>query len=365
MSEYGQDTISDQSFRPFVLIDSAILNAPLTIDAFRVYAELKRYASKAGGCFPSYKKLGDCFRGSYPKSKDALLRQKAIAAVKELVGWGLVRKEERRKDDESLTSNQYILTPHTEWNLICRETVVVGDDHPLVVGDDHPLVVGDDQVVVGDDPNKIQLTRSNLELNKTPLPPDGGSVPIQELKILEVGQENLSTLSTTRHTNTLTLEKTEVITTTQILIPGVDVSPPKNTSAKKPKLDEEFFEPLRVLYNSSKPDRWQRCIKLNKKKISSFKRLYEELGDRTAQTMQEALCFANHDRWWRETYSNPCLDGLLVSGRVQQLSDCYKAANPNREYNADTGEIGVIDPDTGDRITDPNHIAILKGLGRI
>ncbi len=176
----SKDTISDQSFRPFIVIDLELLTLPLTTDAFRIYVELKRYANREGGCFPSYKTLGKCFKGSYPNSKDCLLRQKAIAAVKELMEWGLVKKEERRKDDESLTSNEYILTPYTEWKNV-REGVVVGDDHPQSWGTT--------TLVVGDDPNKIQLTRSNFEqdpVNYLPPTPQGEVKERNEFPRVEV-----------------------------------------------------------------------------------------------------------------------------------------------------------------------------------
>jgi hypothetical protein len=194
----------------------------------------------------------------------------------------------------------------------------------------------------------------NTNKEEYPLTPNGGNEPISELKISEGGEENAGTLA-------LPPSKIEPIALTKIIVSVANVPP----SAKKPKQDVEFFEPLRAIYNQVKPTTWAECKSLNDKRFRAFKRLYQELGDRTAQTMQEALCFVQHDRWWRETYSSRCIDGLLVSGRIQQLSDSYRAINPDANYNTNTGEIGVIDPDTGDRITDPNHIAILKGLGRI
>src|SRR5690242_10938679 len=124
------DIISDQSFSPFIIVDLAVLEVPLTTDAFRVYVELKRYANTAGSYFPSYQTLGKCFKGSYPKSKEDLHCQKAIAAVKELVEWGLLKKEECRSDKETRTYYQYVLTSYTEWksSLDIQVSEVVVED---------------------------------------------------------------------------------------------------------------------------------------------------------------------------------------------------------------------------------------------
>ena len=40
-----QDEILDESQRSFITVDLRILEIPLTTEAFRMYAELKRYAN--------------------------------------------------------------------------------------------------------------------------------------------------------------------------------------------------------------------------------------------------------------------------------------------------------------------------------
>lgn len=316
------DTIVDQSFRPFILIDQAILDIPLTTDAFRVYAELKRYANRLGGCFPSYKTLGECFKGSYPTSKDSLLRQKAIAAVKELVQWGLVRKEERRKTDESLTSNQYILTPHTEWKPFDKD-----NDDKVVVGEDYPLVVPDDKVVVGEDPNKIQLTKTNTEPEQEnpPTPLEGG-------ECLQLA-----------------------------LVPTEEKAVAKKS--KGTEAEAEFFDPLRQLYNERKPATWSKAKPLNQysKVLPKLKRAYKQHQAETAKVIQQALAFCCHDPWYNK--QNFDLDVLLT--HLDKYAEKYESMNPDSQHNADTGQIGVLDPTTGQYTTDPNEINILKGMGLV
>ncbi|MEH2076502.1 MAG: helix-turn-helix domain-containing protein [Nostoc sp.] len=86
------------------------------MEAFRVYCHLCRRAGCDNNAFPSYKSIGEaCFRGSFPGSSTETLRQKAIAAVSELVSWNLITKTPKTKPNGSVSSNQYQLTDIDEW----------------------------------------------------------------------------------------------------------------------------------------------------------------------------------------------------------------------------------------------------------
>jgi hypothetical protein len=88
----------------------------LTLEAFRVYCHLSRRTNKeTRTAYPSYAKIGEiCFRGSYPNSSKASLKAKAIAAVNELIEFGLIRKELQDEDD-GYSHNVYHLTGQNEW----------------------------------------------------------------------------------------------------------------------------------------------------------------------------------------------------------------------------------------------------------
>lgn len=93
-------------------------DAPLTVDAFRVYAHLVRCAGKNGLIFPSYQSIGEkCFRASVGAAANPRsLRNRAMRAVKELIEVGLVVKQVRNKRATSENdSNIYILTPRRQW----------------------------------------------------------------------------------------------------------------------------------------------------------------------------------------------------------------------------------------------------------
>ncbi|MBW4596237.1 MAG: helix-turn-helix domain-containing protein [Brasilonema angustatum HA4187-MV1] len=110
------DKIEDRSHHPFVIIDLRILEIPLTTEAFRIYAELKKYANSEGKCFPSYTKLAKAFKGSFPEGHESTLKKKAIASVQELIEYGLLTKEERPyADTAAKVSNLYVLTPPSSW----------------------------------------------------------------------------------------------------------------------------------------------------------------------------------------------------------------------------------------------------------
>ncbi|MHC5745864.1 MAG: hypothetical protein ACYTXT_28995 [Nostoc sp.] len=99
-----------------IYIDSKLDDLPLTMEAFRVYSHLCRRAGCDNNAFPSYKSIGEaCFRGSFPASPTETLRQKAIAAVSELVSWNLITKTPKTKSNGSVSSNLYQLTDIDDW----------------------------------------------------------------------------------------------------------------------------------------------------------------------------------------------------------------------------------------------------------
>ena len=104
---------------PWFSIHSAYDEMPLTLEAFRVLGHLsRRAANEQGKAYPSYATIGEkCFRASYPKSTPATLRRKAIKAIKELEGFGLIRKEIRPKEDGNHATNVYVLTHSSDWNI--------------------------------------------------------------------------------------------------------------------------------------------------------------------------------------------------------------------------------------------------------
>jgi hypothetical protein len=93
-------------------------DAPMSVWAFRVYAHLVRRSGRDGKIFPSYQTIGEtCFRSTYgPTANPKSLRNKAIAAMKELIEVGLVTKIERtRKASLQNDTNTYQLTPRRKW----------------------------------------------------------------------------------------------------------------------------------------------------------------------------------------------------------------------------------------------------------
>ena len=112
-----KDTLSTRR-RRHIYIDSKLDELPLTMEAFRVYCHLVRRAdNEYRKAFPSYRTISEsCFRGSFPDSPIKSLRQKAIAAIKELVNWNLLIKEETYRADGSQSSNNYIITDISEWH---------------------------------------------------------------------------------------------------------------------------------------------------------------------------------------------------------------------------------------------------------
>lgn len=91
-----------------IFIHSAVDDmTTLSPNAFRVYAHLSRRAGSNNRAWPSYQTMGDhCFSTVY--SNADVRKRHAIAAVKELIEAGLIRKAERKNALKQLT-NLYVL----------------------------------------------------------------------------------------------------------------------------------------------------------------------------------------------------------------------------------------------------------------
>lgn len=102
---------------PTLFVHSAYDDFPLTIEAFRLLAHLSRRAGNENHVAQTtYEKMGEvCFRATWPNSTASALRKRAMAAMKELVGFGLVRVESTTGRDGGQGANRYILTHCTEW----------------------------------------------------------------------------------------------------------------------------------------------------------------------------------------------------------------------------------------------------------
>lgn len=80
----------------------------LSPNAMRVYMHLVRRANGQGVAWPSYQSVGDhCF--SSISDKPATRKSFARSAIDQLIEAGLIRKEERIREDGSQTSNAYVL----------------------------------------------------------------------------------------------------------------------------------------------------------------------------------------------------------------------------------------------------------------
>jgi hypothetical protein len=85
----------------------------LSPNAMRVYMHLVRRANGKGVAWPSYQSVGDhCFISV--SDKPATRKTFARNAIDQLIEAGLIRKEERLREDGSQTSNAYVLVNPSE-----------------------------------------------------------------------------------------------------------------------------------------------------------------------------------------------------------------------------------------------------------
>lgn len=205
-----------------IFIKSDVDDLGLTLEAFRVYGHLARRAGSNNKAWPSYVSIGEhCFRGSYPNSSPASLKAKAIAAVSELVAYGLIRKEVRKREEGGNKANIYRLTetgfckpkePLESCNVrkgkpnqqrqnrensqegVSGDSPPVNGDNPsseskAVNGDNPPRLTGITPPVNGDNPKVFPLkvlpsegTPSHTQNATSALKPSEPEQPVCEVK---------------------------------------------------------------------------------------------------------------------------------------------------------------------------------------
>lgn len=100
--------------KPF--ISDEIDDLGLSLEAFRLYCYLSSASSNGVAEFPGYLAVAEkCFKGTYPNAPKSTLKAKAIAAVKELVAFGVIRKGFVNRKEKSCT-----LTESSAWNTLAR-----------------------------------------------------------------------------------------------------------------------------------------------------------------------------------------------------------------------------------------------------
>ena len=113
-------TIKDN--RDFIIAVNSELDdySALTSRDFRVYCHLARRAGSTFNAWPSYQSIGDkCF--SAESTSKAVRKRWAMEAVDNLVRYNLVTKQLREDDNGGKTSNNYYLTPKSQWGVGTQE----------------------------------------------------------------------------------------------------------------------------------------------------------------------------------------------------------------------------------------------------
>lgn len=161
-----------------IFVHSELDDLELSLEAFRVYCHLARRAGKNGMAFPSYQSIGDkCFRKNYPKANADTIRRKAIAAVRELAELGLITKIAKRKEDGSNATNDYMLTPKSQWGVVSTHYRV--STHPGGVNAPHGVNAPKDTPIEG---SPIEGSPIKDLVASPPLPAAKASPPKAESK---------------------------------------------------------------------------------------------------------------------------------------------------------------------------------------
>jgi hypothetical protein len=293
------------------MIDFQILEMDLSLDAFRIYAELKKFANHhTNDCYPSYAKLAIAFKGSYPTSSPSLWRKKAIAAIAELEEKGVIEKELRFLQNGANRTNLYTLTPPSEWKKPSPESeprVVLNDDYTqsqTLTTPSPELELGVVSTQVSGGSCHGTQTRSNIELYPIELDPHEDARAKNDVFVfLSKEKEAATENATTTEIKTEQLDKKE-FNSSGAIIPGLAL---ENSAVFKSEermrsryLSDSEVQEYAEVWNRFAPGCCPRCPKLD---IRAKNRIRQLAKDFSLVEFGGAVCAVRESvegRYYRE-----------------------------------------------------------------
>jgi len=90
---------------------------------------------------------------------------------------------------------------------------------------------------------------------------------------------------------------------------------------KTRKANECDFEVFREVWNSDRPSNWSECKKLDQDRIRMLKRFTDEHGDRSMEIFQNALLYAQADKWCRDPKVKLSINNFMSNGKPLSYSE--------------------------------------------
>jgi hypothetical protein len=281
---------------PWLHVHSAYDEMPLTIEAFRVLCHFARRANnETKETKTTYKNIGEtCFKATYPNSAPNTLRRRAIKAVSELEGFGLVRKEPWYTDGGDLLGNIFILTHTTSWKLdfdpsmtnnsLVRGVAGVTSDADSTSDTDDTEEC--DQLHQGVPQDSPRGDAGRTEYKGTPLRKSKKEIlEGNPFSCAEGGNDN---------------RPQDEVTTGSVdsIHPLGSDSSASHSESKSSIVKTYEYQIFLDVYNENKPDRWSKVEKLTPTRIKMLDRLIKDYGDKSLTMLQRALVGAKRSHFW-------------------------------------------------------------------
>lgn len=293
------DSVSEIILRdertPWLNIHSAYDEMPLTIEAFRVLCHFARRANnETKETKTTYKNIGEvCFKATYPNSAPNTLRRRAIKAVSELEGFGLVRKEPWYTDGGDLLGNIFILTHTTSWKLDFDPSLT---NNSLVRGVSSDTGNAESTGATDDTEGCDQPHQEVLQDSPRG---DAGRTEYKGNPLRESKKVILEGNPCTRVSNDCGFEPAA-----QPVEEKKSTASQKKTRKTKPKppvLTEEEIQAFVDLYNQEKPDGWKPTIlprHLTDSLVRNLSLLVQEYGEESMDKLRKTLIVARTHPIW-------------------------------------------------------------------
>jgi len=112
----------------------------------------------------------------------------------------------------------------------------------------------------------------------------------------------------------------------------------KNEKSFSPENSDQTFEVFREVWNRDRPKHWSECRTFNDARISALKKFTKQYGDRSIGIFQNALFYAQNDKWCQKPETVLTINNFLSNSKPFEWSEKYDSRQNNPASCGNTAE---------------------------
>jgi len=117
-----------------------------------------------------------------------------------------------------------------------------------------------------------------------------------------------------------------------------DLQPEQTAITVSPEDSDQNFEVFREVWNRDRPKHWSECRTFNDARISALKKFTKQYGDRSIGIFQNALFYAQNDKWCQKPETVLTINNFLSNSKPFEWSEKYDSRQNNPASRGNTAE---------------------------